>query len=152
MARLANIVRRAGTYHFRRVVPPHLRERLRRRELVRSLQTNLPSAAKLKADLLYRASERLFVAASFMLSQDLLARLVQDFYNLVIEIEDHRRLLASGPIRHTSLDRLQIGRSALGAGHAHHQGRTLLASTHRGVLRDAPGGNLPAPCRGRLRS
>jgi integrase len=93
VARLANIVRRAGTYHFRRVVPPHLRERLRRRELVRSLQTNLPSAAKLKADLLYRASERLFVAASSMLSQDLLARLVQDFYNLVFEIDDHRRLL-----------------------------------------------------------
>jgi hypothetical protein len=34
--RLANIVRRAGTYHFRGVVPGALRTRLNRRELVRA--------------------------------------------------------------------------------------------------------------------
>jgi len=93
MARLANVTRRAGIFHFRRVVPANLRARLQRRELVRSLGTTVRSAAKLRADLLYRASERLFVAASTMLPQDQLARLVQDFYKLVLEIDDHRRLL-----------------------------------------------------------
>jgi hypothetical protein len=32
-----------------------------------------------------------------MLSQDLLARLVQDFYSLVLDIDDHRRIL-NGPL------------------------------------------------------
>lgn len=97
MARLANVTRRAGIFHFRRVIPPDLRARLQRRELVRSLGTTIRSAAKLRADLLYRASERLFVAASTMLPQDQLARLVQDFYKLVLDIDDHRRLL-DGPL------------------------------------------------------
>jgi integrase len=79
------------------VVPPDLRSRLQRRELVRSLGTTISSAAKLRADLLYRASERLFVAASTMLPQDQLVRLVQDFYKLVLEVDDHRRLLG-GPM------------------------------------------------------
>ncbi|WP_018261578.1 site-specific integrase [Methylobacterium sp. WSM2598] len=93
MARLANVTRRAGIFHFRRVVPPDLRARLQRRELVRSLGTTIRSAAKLRADLLYRASERLFVAARIMLPQDQIARLVQDFYELVLVIDDHWRLL-----------------------------------------------------------
>ncbi|GJD93127.1 site-specific integrase [Methylobacterium iners] len=93
MARLVNVTRRAGIFHFRRVVPLNLRARLQRRELVRSLGTTCSSAAKLRADLLYRESERLFVAASTMLPQDQLARLVQDFYTLVLDIDDHRRLL-----------------------------------------------------------
>jgi hypothetical protein len=98
VTRLVNIVRRGGTYHFRRVVPAKLRCRIGRRELIRTLDTNVPAAAKLRADLLYRASERLLAAAaSPMLSSDLLARLVQDFYNLVLDIDHHRRVL-NGPI------------------------------------------------------
>lgn len=94
MARLVNVVRRRGTYHFRRVVPAALRNRLHRRELVRSLDASTPGAAKLRADLLYRASERLFAAAAQpMLSPDLLARLVRDFYDLNLAINDHQRLL-----------------------------------------------------------
>jgi integrase len=93
MAGLANVVRRAGVYHFRRVVPVPLRQRLQRRELVRSLETSSFRSAKLRAGLLYLASDRLLAAASLMLSQDLLARLVRDFYDLVLSIDDHRRLL-----------------------------------------------------------
>jgi hypothetical protein len=86
--RLVNIVRRRGTYHFRRVVPASLRDRLQRRELVRSLGTYERAAAKLRADLLYRRSERLFgAAASPMLSDHQLARLVQDFYHVVLQID-----------------------------------------------------------------
>lgn len=93
MARLTNVTRRAGTYHFRRVVPAHLRTRLQRRELVRSLDARTPAAAKLKADMLYRASEHLFAAASSMLSDDQLAHLVRDFYELNLTINDYQRLL-----------------------------------------------------------
>jgi hypothetical protein len=96
--RLVNIVRRAGTYHFRRVVPDALRRRLSRRELVRSLCTVKATAAKLRADLLYRHSEHLFTAAAFpMLSENELARLVQDFYKLVFTLDDHYRVL-DGPL------------------------------------------------------
>ncbi len=93
MARLTNVIRRAGIFHFRRFVPAGLRVRLQRRELVRSLETTVPSAAKLRADLLYRASERLFAAASAMLPEDQLSRLVQYFYSMVLEIDNHRRLV-----------------------------------------------------------
>ena len=98
MSRPVNTIRRAGTYHFRRVVPPRLRDRIHRRELIRSLKTATPAAAKLRADVLFRASERLFAAAaSPMLSKEHLARLVQDFYGLVLEIDDHHRLFV-GPL------------------------------------------------------
>jgi len=98
VSRPVNIIRRAGTYHFRRVVPPRLRDRIHRRELIRSLKTATPAAAKLRADVLFRASERLFAAAaSPMLSKEHLARLVQDFYGLVLEIDDHHRLFV-GPL------------------------------------------------------
>ena len=49
MSRPVNTIRRAGTYHFRRVVPPRLRDRIHRRELIRSLKTATPAAAKLRA-------------------------------------------------------------------------------------------------------
>lgn len=97
MARPSNVIRRTGIYHFRRVVPPGLRARLQRSELIRSLGTTSGATAKLRSDLLYRASERLYVAASTMLPQDQLARLVQDFYKLALDIDDHRRLLG-GPL------------------------------------------------------
>ncbi|WP_411962677.1 DUF6538 domain-containing protein [Mesorhizobium sp. ES1-1] len=40
-------------FHFRRVVPPPLRSRIGRSELVRSLSTNAVASARMRADLLY---------------------------------------------------------------------------------------------------
>lgn len=83
------MVLRGGIYHFRRTVPTELRERIGRRELVRSLGSGNAKSARLLADQLYRESERLFEMARQkpMLSNDQLARLVQDFYNLMLERE-----------------------------------------------------------------
>jgi hypothetical protein len=63
VTRLVNIVRRGGTY-LPQVVPARLRSRIGRRELIQSLGTNVRAAAKLRADQLYRASERLLAAAA----------------------------------------------------------------------------------------
>ncbi|WP_332839838.1 DUF6538 domain-containing protein [Methylobacterium sp. Leaf118] len=56
------MVLRGIVYHFRRGVPDDLRQRLNRRELVRSLGTGDIRAAKLAACRLYVASEGLFLA------------------------------------------------------------------------------------------
>lgn len=79
-------------FHFRRVVPSPLRSRIGRSELVRSLSTNAVASARMRADLLYRHSEGLFAAAASMLSSDEISRLVKDFYQLTLTIDDHRRL------------------------------------------------------------
>jgi hypothetical protein len=74
----SNVVRRGGTDHFRRAVPVELRERIGRRELVRSLGSCNAKAARLLSDQLYGKSEQLFQLArqNPMLSGDQLARLV----------------------------------------------------------------------------
>ena len=100
MSRPVNTIRRAGTYHFRK--GKHLcacaTASIDVSSFIRSLKTATPAAAKLRADVLFRASERLFAAAaSPMLSKEHLARLVQDFYGLVLEIDDHHRLFV-GPL------------------------------------------------------
>ncbi|MDG4889695.1 site-specific integrase [Mesorhizobium sp. WSM4887] len=51
----------------------------------------------MRADLLYRHSEGLFAAAASMLSSDQIARLVKDFYQLTLTIDDHRRLFPEQP-------------------------------------------------------
>ncbi|TIV44192.1 MAG: hypothetical protein E5V96_16600 [Mesorhizobium sp.] len=51
----------------------------------------------MRADLLYRHSEGLFAAAASMLSSDEIARLVKDFYQLTLTIDDHRRLFPEQP-------------------------------------------------------
>lgn len=81
MGSIANVVLRGRIFHFRRRVPDVLRPRLRLDELVRSLATANLRTAKLHACRLYLASESLFEAlqASPMLTDDQLARLVQDF-------------------------------------------------------------------------
>ncbi|MGX9144725.1 tyrosine-type recombinase/integrase [Mesorhizobium sp. 128a] len=84
-------MRRGGIFHFRRVVPPKLRLRIGRTELVRSLSTNAIPSARMRADLLYRHTEGIFAAAA-MLSSDEIAGLVREFYELTLTIDDHRRL------------------------------------------------------------
>ncbi|WP_347404005.1 site-specific integrase [Mesorhizobium sp. WSM4887] len=91
------MIRRGGVFHFRRVVPSPLRSRIGRSELVRSLSTNAVASARMRADLLYRHSEGLFAAAASMLSSDQIARLVKDFYQLTLTIDDHRRLFPEQP-------------------------------------------------------
>ena len=90
---ISNVVRRGGTYHFRRAVPVELRERIGRRELVRSLGSCNAKTARLLSDQLYGESEHLFELArqNPMLSDDQLARLVQDFYALVLQKEKSYR-------------------------------------------------------------
>lgn len=90
---ISNVARRGGTYHFRRVVPVELRERIGRRELVRSLGSCNAKTARLLSDRLYGESEQLFELArqNPMLSDDQLARLVQDFYALVLQSEKTHR-------------------------------------------------------------
>jgi integrase len=80
--------------HFRRAVPPDLRLRLGRHELTRSLRTPHLDTAKLDAARLYVASERLFLSARAdpMLTNAQLARLVQDFYDVILERENAMRL------------------------------------------------------------
>lgn len=88
------MVRRSGRLHFRRAVPADLRGRIGRRELTRTLDTvDLPTA-KLDAGRLYVFTETLFRTARThpMLSTNQLARLVQDFYDVVLERENTARL------------------------------------------------------------
>ena len=100
MVGIPNVVRRGGVYHFRRAVPLDLRSALRRGELTRSLETSDVRKAQLRSRALYLASEHLFhqVRVSTMLSEDQLARLVQDFYLTVLERENDARLLTNGPL------------------------------------------------------
>ncbi|TGQ43766.1 site-specific integrase [Mesorhizobium sp. M4B.F.Ca.ET.214.01.1.1] len=65
--------------------------------MVRSLSTNAVASARMRADLLYRHSEGLFAAAASMLSSDEISRLVKDFYQLTLTIDDHRRLFPDQP-------------------------------------------------------
>lgn len=96
MGSIPNVVRRGTIYHFRRAVPLALCPRLRRCELLRSLQTSKPLTARARTSELYAMSEILFAAASAptMLSEEQLARLVQDFYRTVLDRENEARLQA----------------------------------------------------------
>jgi integrase len=91
---IPHAIRRRSVYHFRRAVPLDLRRLLGRRELTCSLKTTCTKAARIAAQALYIASERLFDSLRIapMLSEDQLARLVQDFYATLIERENAWRL------------------------------------------------------------
>lgn len=95
MASIVNVVLRGRIFHFRRRVPDLLRARLRRKELVRSLATTDVPTAKLRACGLYMASESLFSAlrSTPMLTDVQIARLVQDFYGLLLDQENAGRLV-----------------------------------------------------------
>jgi integrase len=91
---------RGRAFYFRRRVPADLRERLGRRELVRSLATVDPRAARTRAYRLYLASEGLFagVRATPMLTDAELSLLVQDFYASVLQGDDAVRLARADPL------------------------------------------------------
>jgi integrase len=95
-ARLLNVIRRGGIFHFRRVVPVALRSLIGRSELMRTLSTKSHASARLRADVLYRHSERLFAGAT-MFSPDEIGQLVREFYQLTLAVDDHRRLLPDAP-------------------------------------------------------
>ncbi|TXM64826.1 site-specific integrase [Methylobacterium sp. WL12] len=94
MGEIGHVVLRGRTFHFRRVVPAHLRLLIGRREFLRSLGTSDPRTARLRAAQLYLASERILTApvADPMFTPDDLARLVQDFYATILEQENRHRL------------------------------------------------------------
>lgn len=94
MRKIPNVVRRGGVYHFRRAFPQELKRRLRRDELTCSLRTADLRIAQVLSRKLYLASDYLFqrLAAASMLTDDQLARLVQDFYATVLRQEDDGRL------------------------------------------------------------
>lgn len=100
MGGLANLVLRGRVFYFRRRVPADFRERLGRRELVRSLGTIDPRAARSNACRLYFASEDLFTGlrAIPMLTDAELSRLVQDFYATVLQGDDAVRLVRAEPL------------------------------------------------------
>ncbi len=100
MGRIANVVLRGRAFYFRRRVPADLRERLGRRELVRSLAIVDPRAARTRACQLYLASEGLFAGlrATLMLTDAELSLLVQDFYALVLQGDDAAWLARAEPL------------------------------------------------------
>ncbi len=118
-----NVVRRGGQIHFRRQVPKRLVVALGRRELVASLKTSDFRVGKARSRRLYLASEELFWAVEAnLLSADVIAQLVRDFYDLVAQIDQVNRL-ASPPIssadyaellalldQHKSLTKSELGR------------------------------------------
>jgi integrase len=95
MSGVPNTLRRAGVYYFRRAIPIDVQRRLRRAELCCSLRTNRPGIAHSSARHLYLRSEELFdfIRLSPMLSENQLARLVQEFYATVLDRENQLRLL-----------------------------------------------------------
>ena len=99
MASLANVVLRGGILHFRRAVPAALRTRLRRAELVRSLETGRRPTARIRGCRLYVLSEELFAAArTDMLDETELTRLVAEFYTSVLAADDADRLAGIHPV------------------------------------------------------
>ena len=94
-----NVLRRGGMFYFRRGVPKHLIGVLRRREITVSLRTGDFRLGKLRSRRLYVASEVLFSSLEgSMLSEDVIGRLVRDFYDLVAQIDNMNRL-QSAPLK-----------------------------------------------------
>jgi len=94
--RLSNTVQRNRLFHFRRTIPGDLQSRFRRTELTCSLRTSDIQLAQLRSRQLYLASEAIFTEArrNFMLKDDQLAAIVQDFYGYVLDQENRLRLRA----------------------------------------------------------
>ncbi|BCM86295.1 DUF6538 domain-containing protein [Methylobacterium indicum] len=99
MGSVANIVQRGRIFHFRRRVPADLRRCLGRNELVCSLGTGDIRTAKFQACRLYVAAEELFstLRATPMLTDDQIAHLVRDFYDLILRDENAGRF-THGPL------------------------------------------------------
>lgn len=99
MRTLPNVVRRGAVFHFRRVVPKDLRNRIGRTELVCSLHTADITDAKQWSRRLYLLSEGLFEAVRDdpMLTKAQIEALLRDFYEHVLSQENVLRLRL-GPI------------------------------------------------------
>ncbi|MGF7153279.1 integrase [Novosphingobium gossypii] len=99
MGGIPNTIKRGGIYHFRRVVPQPLRDRLARRELTCSLHTHQAGEARFLSRCLYLRSEELFLAveSASTLSDEDIAALVKDFYTTVLARDDQFRLDADMP-------------------------------------------------------
>lgn len=90
------MVRRGGMFYFRRGVPRHLVGVLGRREITASLRTSDIRLGRLRSRRLYVASETLFSALEgSMLSEEVVGKLVRDFYDLVAQIDNMNRLQSS---------------------------------------------------------
>lgn len=101
-----NVIRRGGTFHFRRGVPKHLVERTGRRGLVVSLATSEVRLARLRSRQVYIASEMLFAKLERpMLSDETIKRVVSEFYSLVGEMDQLARLSSPplGEAEHAAL-------------------------------------------------
>lgn len=94
MRTLPNVVRRGAIFHFRRVVPKDLRDRIGRTELVRSLETSDIQDAKQSSRRLYLLSEGLFetVRGEPMLTSDQIEVLVRQFFEHALKQENAVRL------------------------------------------------------------
>lgn len=94
-----NVVRRGGMFYFRRGVPKHLVGVLGRREITASLRTSDFRSGKLRSRRLYVGSEVLFSSLEgSMLSEEVIGKLVRDFYDLVAQIDNTNRL-QNAPLR-----------------------------------------------------
>lgn len=94
-----NVVRRGGMFYFRRGVPKHLVDVLGRSEITVSLRTSDYRLGKLRSRRLYVASEFLFSALEgSMLSEEVIGKLVRDFYEQVAQIDNTNRL-QSAPLK-----------------------------------------------------
>ena len=95
MTSIPYVVERGRSLYFRRSVPVEFRHRIERSELVRSLGTGDLRIARGRAFRLYSLSEHIFNAArdpAAMLTKAQLSRLVQAFYDHVLEQENDLRL------------------------------------------------------------
>ncbi len=100
MPSVPNTVRRHGVFYFRRVIPADLQPLIKRTELCCSLGTSDPGNARRLSRSLYLAAEDLFVRARIpeMLTDQTRARLVQDFYAMVLGQENAVRLRRRSPL------------------------------------------------------
>jgi integrase len=93
MTRSPNLIRRGGTYHFRRAVPCALRSAFGAHEYVRSLRTSDEKLASVKSRSLYVALENCFerLRSDPMLSPEEISDIVADFRSISLEIENLTR-------------------------------------------------------------
>ena len=90
-----NVVRRGTIFHFRRAIPSHLRALIGRNEIACSLRTSDRRLAGARARELYLHWEAIFAelgSVTPMLSDDLLARLAQEFYVTNLDSDTKARM------------------------------------------------------------
>lgn len=108
MGSIPNTLRRGGIFHFRRGIPVNLQPLFNRTELTCSLRTADASVARRLSRALYVCSEDLFDVATStpMLSEQDIAKMVQDFYRITLAHDDTIRLTREEPAPHLLRPRL----------------------------------------------